>query len=120
MYYNTTQYKAKYDYYVSICNNLDLMEKYDLQAHGGINYCYSSLEDKSPDGLDWAFVVVLSAILLVLIGATTLDVYLREIDDEEHFKRGVSDYCKKLKVSSLNSKLNNYSLLFQHFRSVLL
>lgn len=94
MYYNSTQYKEKYDYYVSICNNLDLMKNYELEAHGGITYCYSSLEDKSPDGLDWAFLVVLSAILLILIGATTLDIYLKDTDDETHFKRAVSDYCK--------------------------
>ncbi|XP_063697878.1 nose resistant to fluoxetine protein 6-like [Culicoides brevitarsis] len=99
LYYNSTQYKEKYDYYVSICKNLELMEEFGLQAHAGITYCYTDLEDKSPDMLDWAFVVVVVIILLLLLCASLLDVYLNKNQERQHYEKPVNRY--KLSVRLL-------------------
>lgn len=112
MYYNSTWYQEKYNYYVSICNSLALKEKYGLESHGGIIYCYSPLEEKTPDALDWAFIVVLSCILLILIGATILDVYLKDDQDEEHFISKISDYCQYSPCFFSIILINNLQKLF--------
>ncbi|XP_063697877.1 nose resistant to fluoxetine protein 6-like [Culicoides brevitarsis] len=92
LYYNATQYKEKYDYYVSICRNIELMEEYGLQGHSGIYYCHTELEDKSPDVYDWAFVVVVGIILLVLLNGTVLDVFLNKKQDIQHYENSVKQY----------------------------
>lgn len=96
LYYNATQYKEKYDYYVSICKNLELMEEYGLEAHAGITYCYSDLEDKTPDVYDWAFVVTIGIVLLILLSGTVLDVFLNKSQVQKHYEESVSKYSKSL------------------------
>lgn len=74
------------------------MEEYGLEAHAGITYCYSDLEDKSPDVYDWAFLVTAAIILLILLSGTLLDVYLNKSLEKKHFEESVEKYSELFKV----------------------
>lgn len=76
------------------CRNKYFTETYGLRAHTGIVYCYSALEDMSPDVYDWAFVVVFLMIVGILTFGSLLDVYLNKENVREHFEAPINGYCK--------------------------
>lgn len=73
-------------------------ETYGLRAHSGIVYCYSALEDKSPDALDWSFLVVISIIFAVLAFATIYDMVTKRTksDNQQSHYETVKETCKSL------------------------
>lgn len=70
------------------------MEEFGLQAHAGITYCYSDLEDKSPDVYDWAFLATVVIIVLILLIGTTYDVYLNKSGVYGHYEESVEKYSE--------------------------
>lgn len=74
------------------------MEEFGLEAHAGITYCYSDLEDKSPDAYDWAFLVTIAIVLLILLSGTLLDVYLNKSYEQKHFEESVDKYSESYRL----------------------
>ncbi|XP_055529256.1 nose resistant to fluoxetine protein 6-like [Wyeomyia smithii] len=115
---NTESYKANFSILVDKIINAELTEKYDLQAYTEIEYCERRGVNEFPiDSLDIFFVVIMTALCIVVIFSSWYDYWCKSSIGLEHYRVDLPNKLSMVLASF--SFIRNWYRLTSHSRDPL-